>query len=73
LHGGTRHSTQVTLKQSGHKAKDIKRAAMTKTDEAHMRYLQITGEELRTLYAEAKPDNKLITLSISSKNHSYTK
>jgi integrase len=63
LYGGTRHSTQVALRQMGHKSKDIKRAAMTKTDEAHMRYLQLTGDELRTLYSDAKPDNALITFS----------
>ena len=62
LYGGTRHSTQVALRQMGHTSKDIKRAAMTKTDEAHMRYLQVTGAELKTLYAEARPDNVLVEL-----------
>lgn len=67
LYGGTRHSTQVALRQGGHSAKDIKRAAMTKTDEAHMRYLQITGKELKPLYAEARPDNVLVKLRGVSK------
>ena len=41
---------------------------MTKTDEAHLRYLKLTGKEAQALYAEAKPDNKLIKFSGAS-NH----
>jgi hypothetical protein len=69
LYGGTRHSSQVALRKKGHDTKDIKRAAMTTTDEAHMRYCQINDEELRRLYADANPDNELITFSVSSKKH----
>ena len=69
LYGGTRHSTQVALRQIGHTSKDIKRASMTKTDEAHMRYLQVTGDEFRTLYADAIPDNVLIKLSGTSEKN----
>lgn len=47
---------------------EMKRAAMTKTDEAHIRYLQLTGDELRKIYADAVPDNKLIKFSGAS-NH----
>jgi integrase len=73
LYGGTRHSTQVALRQKGHTSKDIKRAAMTKTDEAHMRYLQVTGDELRSLYADARPDNVLIKFSGVSENNKLLK
>ena len=46
---------------------------MTKTDEAHMRYLQVTGDELRSLYADARPDNVLIKFSGVSENNKLLK
>jgi hypothetical protein len=61
------------LRQKGHTAKDIRRAAMTKTDEAQIRYLQVTGDELRTLYADAKPDNVLIKFPGVSENDNNLK
>jgi hypothetical protein len=45
-----------------HSPEAIKRATMTATNEAFNRYLEVSGDELRGLYADTKTDNKLITL-----------
>ena len=38
----------------------------TATNEAFDRYLEVTGDELRGLYADTKTDNKVITFSRQS-------
>ena len=61
LYGGCRHSSAVDLRKR-HSPEAIKRATMTATNEAFNRYLEVTGDELRGLYADTKTDNKVITL-----------
>lgn len=60
LYGGCRHSSAVDLRKR-HSPEAIKRATMTATNEAFNRYLLLTGDELRGLYADTKTDNKVIT------------
>jgi hypothetical protein len=59
LYGGCRHSSAVDLRKR-HSPEAIKRATMTATNEAFNRYLEVTGDEPRGLYADTKTDNKLI-------------
>lgn len=67
LYGGCRHSSAVDLRKR-HSPEAIKRATMTTTNEAFNRYLEVTGDELRGLYADTKTDNELITFPRQSEN-----
>lgn len=58
LYPGTRHTTAVDLRKR-HSPESIKRAMGTKSNKAFERYLQITGDELRTLYQDTRPDTAL--------------
>jgi integrase len=60
LYGGTRHTTMVELRKR-HSPEAIKRGAGTQTNKAFDRYLQVTADELRPLYQDARSDNVLIT------------
>jgi len=60
LYGGTRHSSMIDLRRR-HSTEDVKRAAGTRTNKALERYLHITADEVRPLYADARSDNELIT------------
>lgn len=55
LYGGTRHSTAVALRQRLKLTpEEIKRATGHRTATAFDRYLQIQGDELRAIYAQAR-------------------
>lgn len=60
LYPGTRHTSAVAMRQA-HSTEDVKRATAHRSNRAFERYLQITGDEVRRLYASARTDNKLIT------------
>jgi integrase len=60
LYPGTRHSSAVDLRKR-HSPEAVRRATMTKTNKAFERYLQITGDEVRDLYQDARTGNKLAT------------
>ncbi len=53
LYPGTRHSSAVDLRQR-HSPEAIRRATMHQTNKAFERYLQITGDELREIYADTR-------------------
>ena len=53
LYGGTRHSSAIDLRKR-HSPEAVKRATMHGTNEAFDRYLQVTGDELRALYADTR-------------------
>jgi hypothetical protein len=60
LYGGTRHSSVIDLRKR-HSPEAVRRATMHSTNKAFKRYLQLTAEEVRPLYADTRPDNSLIT------------
>ncbi|WP_319405359.1 hypothetical protein [uncultured Desulfosarcina sp.] len=64
LYPGTRHSSAVALRQR-HSPEAVKRASGTRTNKAFERYLQLSGDEVRALYADTRTDNKLITFPVS--------
>jgi len=66
LYGGTRHSSVVDLRKR-HSPESVKRATMHSTNKAFERYLQITAGEVRPIYKDARPDNALITVSVSDR------
>jgi hypothetical protein len=68
LYGGTRHSSVIDLRKR-HSPEAVKRASghSYKTNKAFDRYLQITGDEMRPIYKDARPDNALITVSVSDR------
>jgi len=53
LYGGTRHSSAVALRES-RTPEEIRRATGHRTGAAFDRYLQIKGDELRQIYAQAR-------------------
>ena len=53
LYGGTRHSSAIALRQS-HTPEEIKRATGHRTASAFDRYLEIQGDELRSIYAQTR-------------------
>ncbi|MEJ5359903.1 MAG: tyrosine-type recombinase/integrase [Desulfobacterales bacterium] len=53
LYPGTRHSSAVDLRQR-HSPEAIRRATMHQTNKAFERYLQVTGDELREIYADTR-------------------
>ena len=53
LYGGTRHSSAIDLRKR-HSPEAVKRATQHKNNEAFDRYLQVTGDELRELYADTR-------------------
>ena len=57
LYPGTRHSSAVALKESGVSTEDIKRGTGHSTNKAFERYLQVSGSELRKLYAQTRKNN----------------
>jgi hypothetical protein len=61
-----RNSSAIDLRKR-HSPEAVKRATMHKNNEAFDRYLQVTGDELRELYADTRTDNKVITLSVSER------
>jgi integrase len=61
LYPGTKHSSAVALRER-HSPEAIRRSTGHKTNVAFERYLQVTGNELRSIYADTRTDNKLITL-----------
>jgi len=66
LYGGTRHSSVIDLRKR-HSPEAVKRATMHSTNKAFERYLQITADEVRPIYKDARPDNALITVSVSDR------
>ena len=60
LYGGSRHSSAIDLRKR-HSPEAIKRATMHGTNAAFDRYLKVTGDELRGLYADTGTDNEVIT------------
>lgn len=56
LYPGTRHSSVVHLRES-YSPESIKRATGHKTNSAFDRYLQVSGSELRAMYARSKSAN----------------
>jgi len=54
LYPGTRHSTEVDLRAKGRTPEEIWRAAGTRSNKARERYLQVTGDELKDLYADTR-------------------
>lgn len=54
---GNRYWSAVHLRQN-HSPEAIKRAMGTRTSKAFNRYLQVTGDELRGLYADTRADIK---------------
>ncbi len=61
LYPGTRHSTAVDLRQRN-TPEAIKRSMGTKSNKAFERYLQITGDEQRKLYQDARSGGVVINL-----------
>jgi integrase len=61
LYPGTKHSSAVALREL-HSPEAIRRSTGHKTNVAFERYLQVSGGELRSIYADTRTDNKLITL-----------
>lgn len=61
LYPGTMHSTVVDLRKT-RSPEAIKRGSGRKSNKAFNRYLQVTGDELRSIYADSRTDNELITL-----------
>jgi len=55
LYPGTRHTTAVAMRGNKISPESIKRAMGTKSNKAFERYLQVTGNELRTLYQDTRP------------------
>jgi len=64
LYPGTRHSTAVALR-SDHSPEAIKRGMGTKSNKAFERYLQVTGDELRGLYRDTRPNTVLIPYPVA--------
>jgi len=66
LYGGTRHSSVIDLRKR-HSPEAVKRASghSAKTNKAFERYLQVSADEVRPIYKDARPDNGLITPSVS--------
>ena len=54
VYPGTRHSSAVELRKD-HTPEEIKRASMHSTNKAFERYLQVQGDELRSIYAATRP------------------
>jgi hypothetical protein len=65
LYPGTRHSSEVALRQDGRTPEEIWRAAGTRSNKARERYLLVEGDELRSLYRQARTDTGLIRLPVS--------
>lgn len=61
LYGGTRHSSAVDLRRR-HSPESVKRATQHGTNEAFERYLQVTGDELRGLYADTRSNKPVINI-----------
>ena len=57
LYPGTRHSSAVDLRENDNSADDIKRGTGHSTNKAFERYLQVSGSELRKLYAQTRKNN----------------
>jgi integrase len=53
MYPGTRHSSAVALR-TNNSPEAIKRATGHKNNRAFERYLQVTGDELRSLYADTR-------------------
>lgn len=59
LYGGTRHSTARALRKEGRTPEEIKRGSMHATNKAFDRYFQVEGDDLRDIYADAVPPQKM--------------
>jgi integrase len=64
LYPGTRHTSAIDMRTRT-TPEAVKRATGHKNNRAFERYLQVTGDELRSLYADTRTDNKLITISLA--------
>jgi len=62
LYPGTRHSTEVALREAGNSPEAIWRAAGTRSNMARQRYLLVQGNELRGIYRDARPERKVVDI-----------
>lgn len=65
LYPGTRHTTEVFLREMGHSPESIWRASGTRSNKARQRYLLVTGNELRTLYQDTRLNTALTPRIVS--------
>jgi len=57
LYGGTKHSSAVDLRKR-HSPETVRRLTGHRTNKAFERYLQVTGDELRPVYADTRAGKK---------------
>jgi integrase len=70
LYPGTRHSSVVHLRKT-HSPEAVKRATMHKTNKAFDRYLQVTGDELREIYADTRKTTRVVKWQVKKKINDF--